>query len=494
MASVDGLVTGMSTSATVAQLMQVEALPQTALKNKVTAQNKALTALQNLNGKMSALVTAAKALSDPGSWTGVKATSSSDAAVVTALPGASAGSFSFKVEALAATHTATFTGGTVSSASDGTLAPVMAGSTFDIRLADGSTKTLTPASKSLNSVVAAINGEANSAFKAAAVQVAPGQYTLQLTAKTSGATAAFSNDIDPALDPAAARPLSAAVTGLNLGAPTLTSQGADAKLKMGTTVDAVTITSATNTFAEVQPGVTVTATKVQAASDAPVNISLASDPEALATKVQTLVEAANAALSEIATQTKGKTSTTAAGALAGDSAMRALSQEILSTVATGAGTLGSFKSVGIEVDRGGKLKFNKEDFTKAYAADPAKTQAYFDSYTEVPHAKANATKFDPGWDQAQGIANKLLTVGMKAGDGIKLPTDPADKVVEGTIEGLIKRRNASIRSLNDQVSAWDVRLDLRKSALERQFANLETAMGKMQQQSSWLAGQLASLG
>ena len=37
MASVDGLVTGMSTTDTVAQLMQVEALPQTALKNKVTA-------------------------------------------------------------------------------------------------------------------------------------------------------------------------------------------------------------------------------------------------------------------------------------------------------------------------------------------------------------------------------------------------------------------------------------------------------------------------
>jgi flagellar hook-associated protein 2 len=146
------------------------------------------------------------------------------------------------------------------------------------------------------------------------------------------------------------------------------------------------------------------------------------------------------------------------------------------------------------VSRGGKLTFDKAAFSKAYTADPVKTQAYFDSYTQVPHEKASATKFDPGWDQPHGIAAKLLTVGMKAGEGVKLPTDPVGKLAEGTIEGLIKRRNDSIKSLNEQVSAWDVRLDMRKSALEKQFASLETAMGKMQQQSSWLAGQLAGLG
>ncbi|MFI5493143.1 flagellar filament capping protein FliD [Actinoplanes sp. NPDC051859] len=488
MGSVDGLVTGMSTSSTVAQLMQVEALPQTALKNKVAVQNKAVTGLQAINGKMSALVTAAKALSEPGSWTGMKATSSSDAAVVTALPGAAAGSFSFKVESLASTHTATFTGATVSSAKDALLAPAISGSTFDIRLADGSMKTLTPTDASLSSVAAAINGDADSMFKASAVQVAPGQFTLQLTAKTSGAAAAFSDENDPA------KLLADAVSGLTLGTPTLTNAGADAQLKVGTTADAYTITSATNTFAEVQPGVTVTATKKQDVADAPVTISLETDAEALATKVSTMVEAANVALTEIATQTRGKSGNTAAGALAGDSALRQLSQQILSTVAGGSSTMGSFHAVGVAVDRYGKITFDKDAFTKSYTADPAKTQAYFDSYTEKPHAKANATKFDVGWDKAEGIANKLLEVGTLASTGAKLPTDLPTKVVQGTVQGLIKRRNDSIESLNDQVAAWDVRLDLRKSALERQFSNLEVAMGKMQQQSSWLAGQLAGLG
>ena len=40
---------------------------------------------------------------------------------------------------------------------------------------------------------------------------------------------------------------------------------------------------------------------------------------------------------------------------------------------------------------------------------------------------------------------------------------------------------------------WDTRLELRRSGLEKQFSNLEVALGKMKQQSSWLAGQLAGL-
>jgi flagellar hook-associated protein 2 len=63
----------------------------------------------------------------------------------------------------------------------------------------------------------------------------------------------------------------------------------------------------------------------------------------------------------------------------------------------------------------------------------------------------------------------------------------------GLLQNLIQRRNDNIRTLNDQVSAWDQRLEMRKTALQRQFSGLEVALGKMQQQSSWLAGQLAGL-
>jgi flagellar hook-associated protein 2 len=479
--SVDGLISGMSTTDTVAQLMAVESLPQTALKTKVSLQNKVVTSYQSINSRLSSLLTAARALGTEDTWGSVKATSNSDAAVVTAQAGASAGSLTFRVDALAAAHTVTYaeSGKSVSSVSDASTSSILSGSTIDIALAGGGTTTLTPADGSLKSVVAAINGTANSAYRAAAVQIGPGKFTLQLTARTTGEGTAF--DPPSGIDPGV------------LGGGLTTTLGADAKLTIGSTGDAYQVTSASNTFADVLQGVTITATREQSATDPRVTVSLDADPDGIAAKVQALVDNANVALSEISNQTRTKSGEVAAGALVGDSAMRKLSQEILSTVSGGAGGLGSLSAVGVSLDRTGKLTFDKTKFTEAYAADPAKTQAYFDSYTDVSHVKAKTNTFDPGWDQASGLARKLETLAAQASEGLILPTDSATKPRQGTLQGLIQRQTESISDLNDQVSAWDVRLDLRKSALQLQFSNLEVALGKMKSQSTWLAGQLASL-
>lgn len=478
--SVDGLVTGMSTTDTVNQLIKVEALPQTALKNRVTVQNKAVTALQNVNTKLAAIVTAAKALGSKDTWGAIKATSSSDAAVVTAAPGASPGTLSFRVESLAATHVTTFSSASVASTSGNVLAD---GSSFSLELSDGSTKTFSTAdgslaSNSLSAVVSAINGEAGAAYKAAAVQIGNGQYTLQLTAKEGGDAGVFTD----------------VPTGLTLGAASVTVQGTDAKLRIGDGAGAYLVESKTNTFTDVLPGVTITAVRAQAPTDPLITATLSADSEAMATKVQTLVDNVNAALGEIATQTKTKKGEAAAGPLAGDSALRKITQDLLSAVSNGADGLGSLSEVGVELDRNGRLTFDKTKFQSSFSADPARTQSFFDSYADnTTDPKAVTGKFEPGWDQAKGVARKLEMVALIASDGVILPTDPVTKPKQGIVEGLIERRNSFIRDLNDQVAAWDIRLERRKTMLQRQFSGLEVAMGKMQQQSTWLAGQLASL-
>ncbi|MEV1288097.1 flagellar filament capping protein FliD [Micromonospora sp. NPDC049679] len=475
----------MSTTQLISQLMQIEAMPQTALKNKVTVQNRAVSAFQNVNTKMAALTNAAKALNDPKTWTAMKATSNSDAAAVTATPGAANGSLTFKVDRLAAAHTVTFTG-RVSSLTDATAAPVMSGDTFDVLLADGTTKTVTPTDKSLQSVVTAINGTTNAAYKAAAVQVAPGQYSLQLTASASGGTSAFANAS------AAAAPDVYVPTGLDgLGSTAVTTQGADAKLTVGTTAT-YTMTSTSNTFTDIMPGVSVTVARVQSATDAPVTVSVAADKDGIAAKVQAMFEAANIALGEMKAQSAVKNGSTPAGTLVGDPLVRQLSQDILSAVGSGAGALGSLKAVGIELDKKGNLSFDKQKFLDAFAADPAKAQKFFDSYDNVTGGRAT-TAFDPGHDKAHGLARKLETIGLKATEGIALPTDPVNAPKEGLIPGLIKRRNEFVTDLNKQVENWDLRLAAREAALKKQFSGLEVALGKLQQQSSWLSGQIASL-
>jgi flagellar hook-associated protein 2 len=487
--SIDGLVSGLDTTSMINKLMQVEAAPQTQLKGKVAVQNKAVTAYQAVNTKLAALATAAKAVGTAETWGAVKPTSSSDAAVVTAKAGTPTGSLSFTIDAVAAAHTQIYNAGFVSSTTNATTAPVISGDSFTVLLEGGAEIGVTPADRSLQSVVNAINNTPDAAYKAAAVQVEPGKYTLQLTATASGGMSRF-----------AQRSTGGAYTpyGFSLGVPSINTKGADAKLTVGgdpddSDVTAYTITSASNTFNDVLPGLSITVTKKQ--TDSPVMIGVANDANAVADKVAAMVEAAQAALSEIGTATATKSATNpSAGVLPGDTALRQLSQNILSAVAGGSGSLGSLSAVGVNLDRTGTLSFDRDKFLAAYEADPAKTRSYFDKYTEVLHDKANPNAFDPGWDTADGLARKLTTISVRATDGILLPTDQAGTVKQGTLAGIIQRRNEAIKGLTDQVADWDTRLELRKENLQRQFSSLEVALSKMQQQSSWLSGQLATLG
>lgn len=483
--SIDGLVSGLDTTNMINQLMQVEAVPQNQLKSKISVQNKAVTAYQAVNTKLAALATAAKAVGTAETWGAAKSTSSSDAAIVTAKAGTPTGSLSFTVDAVAATHTETYTGGFVNSVSD----PVMSGGSLKVLLKGGAGEVdVNPADTSLQSVVQAINNTENAAYKAAAVQISPGKFTLQLTATDPGAESALTTA-------ATAAGGAYAPDGIDLlgGPPFTTTKGADAQLTVGDPGTGFTVTSASNTFNDVLPGLSITVTKKQ--TDTPVTVGVANDSAAVADKVAAMVEAAQAALSEIRTASATKGGTNAvAGPLPGDAALRQLSQSILSTVAGGAGSLGSLSAVGVNLDKTGTLSFDRDKFLTAYEADPVKTQAYFDKYTEVPHAKANPAAFDPGWDTAEGFARKLQTLSITATEGIILPTDPDGTVKQGTLAGIISRRNETIKGLNDQVAAWDTRLELRKTNLQRQFSGLEVALSKLQSQSSWLSGQLASLG
>src|SRR5690349_22706677 len=108
MTSIDGLISGMSTTDTINQLMQVEAAPQTALKNKITTANKVVTSYMSVNTRLSSLVSAASALGSSTTWGAMKATSNSTAAVVSAASGAAAGSLTFRVDKLASTRVMTY--------------------------------------------------------------------------------------------------------------------------------------------------------------------------------------------------------------------------------------------------------------------------------------------------------------------------------------------------------------------------------------------------
>lgn len=63
----------------------------------------------------------------------------------------------------------------------------------------------------------------------------------------------------------------------------------------------------------------------------------------------------------------------------------------------------------------------------------------------------------------------------------------------GSITTAISGRQQRITEIDGRISDWDVRLASREATMRRQFAAMETALGKLRDQSNWLAGQLASL-
>jgi flagellar hook-associated protein 2 len=447
--TVDGLVSGLDTTNIIAQLMQLQAVPQTRLKSSLSTEQSALSALQSINTRFAGLQTAAEKLQQAATWGAAKATSSSSAVTATAASGALTGSVTFSVTQLAAAQSS-ISAQTFASLTDTT---AISDTAFELHLGSGaSAQTVAvnaPADGSLQSLVNAINGTSGAGVRAAAVQVSPGQYRLQLTSTSTGSANTFS------LTGSGGAPL----TSLSFSDVTTAR---DAVLHVGDPAAGYDITSASNTIEGVLPGVTL---KVTSAASA-VTVNVDSDTSTIASAVQSLVDAANLALTGIKNVSSqgvvgsdGKRS--GAGALAGDGLMRQLTSQILSKVTAGVGGK-SLSTVGISVNKDGVIAFDKDKFTAALTADPVATEAMFSTATTG----------------GTGFADVVQQLAQAAGGST------------GTIPSAITGRQSTIDDLTDRIADWDVRLASRRDALQHQYSALEIALGKLKSQSTWLAGQI----
>ena len=433
--SVDGLVSGLNTTQIISQLMQVAAQPQTDLRTAVAKENTVVSAYQSVNSKLLALQTAAEAFTAPSAlvptnptWQSVKATSSSSAVVATATAGATSGSFTFNVTGLAQAQ--------VSTAALDPNGPATTGSGIDLTI--GSTTThLDPATDTPQGVADAING-AKLGVSAAVVNTTQGTM-LQLTGST-GTSNAFS------------------VGGLVSGLTDVIPAG-DAQITVGdpTQGTGYTVTSGTNTFSNVIPNLTLT---VSQQTTTPVTVNVTPDADAIADKMQAMVDAANGALSQISGQTAYNASTKSGSPLTGDYAVRNIQSNVLDAISSGVSGYGDLKQMGLQLTSTGSLTFDRNAFVAAFTANPSGVQSAV----------------------ADGLAKNLDTVAKAA-------TDP----LSGSLTTAIQGGNSQVTRLNKQISDWDTRLAAKQTAYQTMFTNLEVALGKMKDQSSWLASQIAGL-
>lgn len=144
--SLDGLSSGLNTTELIKSLMQVEAIPQNILKNKVKSTQTMVSALQALNTKVSDLATLTKKLSKPDSLQLFTTSSSSDGVKAIAVAGASPGSLDVTVTKLAQSQIH------VSEA-----VTEWPDSSFIIKAADGTKSVIIANSNSLDDVIKAVN-------------------------------------------------------------------------------------------------------------------------------------------------------------------------------------------------------------------------------------------------------------------------------------------------------------------------------------------------
>ncbi len=350
---IDGLISGLDTNEIIAKLMELEAKPRIQMANRRDQASSALDSLKTIDIKLGAVSLAANALSRPSGWTMRSATSSNTgAATASASLGAAPTNLSFTVDSLARAH------GLATGAAVGATTTVIA-SGGSITVDVGGVATVVPVGGgTLDEVAAAING-AGLKLRASTVNTGNGD-RLQVDATTTGAATEFTL---AGLDPVA-------------GGTVVTTEAADARLTLGTGPGAYSVTSSTNVFTGVTPGLTIVAKSI---STGPVEVTVASDATAIADRVSALVDAVNAALTEISTQTAYDPATKKASTLTGDAGVRRISQTLVRAVtdAVSQSGLGSAGLAGVSMDRSGKITFDRDTFTAKYAEDPAAVERLF---------------------------------------------------------------------------------------------------------------------
>jgi flagellar hook-associated protein 2 len=239
-----------------------------------------------------------------------------------------------------------------------------------LRIGDASVAVVSTGDRSLSAVTDAING-AGVGVTAAAVNAAPNQWFLQLNSSATGTSRAI------ATDPNAFAPAGGTIN---------TSVASDAKITIGNGPGAYSIVASGNTFANVLPGVSFTATQQSAT---PVTVSVNRDDSATASAIDALVGQANDLIKAVGDQTRYDAANRIVAPLADNSTVRGLADQVRSAITSLVGGMSGSSvttaaDIGINVQRDGTIKFDKSVFLAKAAADPDAVDKLFSRHATVP--------------------------------------------------------------------------------------------------------------
>lgn len=344
MFSIGGIASGLDTASIVEQLLQLERRPMQVIEQRQVQHRRADEAWGQIVTRLSTLRTATDKLNDPAWLQKTTGAASSDEAVarVSTAGGATPGSLSFNVDAMATTHQ-TAIGGSYASGDS-----VLGAGEITLTRGDGQELTATLGEgATLADAARAVNDLGG--VSARVLRVADGQHRLVVTADETGQDAAFTatSTID-AIDDAASQ--------------TLTT-GHDATISLG----GLTLTRSSNTVTDLVDGVTIQLTGTGA-----VTVDVTQDLDEGVKQVKGFVDGLNGLLDQIGKASKSSAEADSRGPLSGDPLARDLAMKLRGALSSvrGDGEYATLSQIGISLTRDGAVTLDENKLRTALGADP----------------------------------------------------------------------------------------------------------------------------
>ncbi len=456
--SVSGLNSGIDYESLISGIMKLERQSVGLLEQKQSDYNETLNAYESLSTKLSTLLSAVDTLRRETTFY-AKTASVSDSTVLDATASSSAAVGSYSVGAYTGetaivlaseekevhSGVASSTTAVNSSGSDKVFQYTYAGTQRSITVADGST---------LEDLRDLINNDSGNPGVTATILNDGSNYRLVLTGDEQGAAKTITIDAGTTLDG------TDSTVDFTNTTFTETKSASDAKFS----IDGVDVTRSSNVITDVITGVTFTLKKAATGTS---TITVTNDTDRITSNIESFVNAYNDVVSFIGNNSTYDVDTNTGGPLNGESTARnimdRLGRIISSRVSGLPEDLRALSQIGIST--------NYKDRTLS-----------IDSSTLSEKLSSNLEGVaDIFTDSTEGIANQVY--------------DYIDDEVTDYVDGYVTIRKEGIQSaiddLADDILALEVRLDKREETLRRQFVNLETLIGNLNAQSSFLVNQLA---
>lgn len=224
----------------------------------------------------------------------------------------------------------------------------------------------------------------------------------------------------------------------------------DAVLQIGTGSASTLVTSTSSTFTGALPGLNITLVE---SSLNPVNVTVSSTVDAVASSLQIFVDNYNKLHSKLRTYTAFDPAAGTKGTLFGSSQTLRIDNE-LSRLVTGRfindGSIRSLGELGISIDDQGNLALDRTKLQSRFDSDAESVVQFFTDADRGFAAKADAVL-----ERIVGRDNSLLV---------------------NRIESLQKQ----IESFSDRIANWNIRLETNRQRLTSQFFKLEEIVARIQ--------------